>query len=102
MFVTNCFIYTYVYDIREFYPYNSPPDLSDKIKWEIFQGMSALLYGCTTWTLTNHLERKLDGNHTRMLHVVLNKSRKQHPTKQLYGHLPPIKHYKQDMLGKKE
>ena len=29
--------------------------------------MSILLYGCTTWTLTKRLEKKLDGNYTRML-----------------------------------
>ena len=34
---------------------------------------------------------KLDGNYTRMLRAILNKSWRQHPTKhQLYGHLPPI------------
>ena len=50
-----------------------------------------LLYGCTTWTLTKRLEKKLDGNCTRMLRAILNKSWQQHPTKhQLYGHLPPI------------
>ena len=49
------------------------------------------LYGCTNWTLTKRLERKLDGNYTRMLRAILNKSSRQHPTKhQLYGHLPPI------------
>ena len=33
----------------------------------------------------------LDGNYTRMLWAILNKSWRQHPTKQqLYGHLPPI------------
>ena len=34
---------------------------------------------------------KLDGNYTRMLRAILNKSWQQHPTRhQLYGHLPPI------------
>ena len=52
---------------------------------------SILLYGCTTWTLTKRLEKKLDGNCTRMLRAILNKSWRQHPTRhQLYGHLPPI------------
>ena len=47
--------------------------------------------GCTTWTLTKRLERKLDGNYTRMLRAVLNKSWRQHPTRhQLFGHLLPI------------
>ena len=52
---------------------------------------SILLYGCTTWTLTKRLEKKLDGNYTRMQRAILNKSWQQHPTRhQLYGHLPPI------------
>ena len=52
---------------------------------------SILLYGCTTWNLTKRLEKKLDGNYTRMLRAILNKSWWQHPTRhQLYGHLPPI------------
>ena len=51
--------------------------------------VSILLYGCTTWTLTKRLEKKLDRNYTRMLRAVLNKSWRQHPTRhQLYGHLP--------------
>ena len=54
--------------------------------------VSILLYGCTTWTLTKRLEKKIDGNHTRMLRAILNKSWWQRPTRhQLYGHLPPIK-----------
>ena len=37
------------------------------------------------------MEKKLEGDCTRMLRAILNKSRRQHPTKQqLYGHLPPI------------
>ena len=53
--------------------------------------VSVLLYKCTTWTLTKRLEKKLGGNYTRMLRAILNKSWRQHPTKQqLYGHLPPI------------
>ena len=47
--------------------------------------------GSTTWMLTKRLEKKLDGNYTRMLLAILNKSWRQHPTKhQLYGHLPLI------------
>ena len=50
-----------------------------------------LRYGCTTWTLTKRLKKKLDGNYTRMLRAILNKSWRQHPTRhQLYGLLPPI------------
>ena len=68
-------------------------DLTDKMKRSFFQAavVSILLYGCTTWTLTKQLKKKLDGNYTRMLRAILNKSWRQHPTKhQLYGHLPPI------------
>ena len=67
-------------------------DLTDKMKRSFFQAavVSTLLYGCTTWTLAKRLE-KLDGNYTRMLRAILNKSWRQHPTRhQLYGHLPPI------------
>ena len=48
---------------------------------------SILLYGCTTWTLTKRLEKKLDGNYTRMLRAILNKSWRQYPTRH---QLPPI------------
>ena len=67
--------------------------LTDKMKRSFFQAAvtSILLYGCTTWMLTKRLEKKLDGNYTRMLRAILNKSWQQHPTRhQLYGHLPPI------------
>ena len=44
-------------------------DLTDKMKRSFFQAAVTwiLLYGCTTWTLTKRLEKKLDGNYTRML-----------------------------------
>ena len=68
-------------------------DLADGMKRSFFQAavVSILLYGCTTWTRTKRLEKKLDGNYTRMLRAILNKSWRQHSTRhQLYGHLPPI------------
>ena len=68
-------------------------DLTSKMKRSFFQAavVSILLYGCTTWTPTKWLKKKLDGNYTRMLGAILNKSWRQHPTRhQLYGHLPPI------------
>ena len=53
--------------------------------------VSILLYGCTTWTQTKWLKKKLIGNYTRMLRAILNKSCQQHPTRhQPYSHLPPI------------
>ena len=67
-------------------------DLTDKIKL-FFQAavVSILLYGCTTWMLTKRMGKKPDGNYTRMLRTVLNKSWRQQLTKQqLYGHRPPI------------
>ena len=62
-------------------------NLTDKMKRSFFQAavVLILLYGCTTWTLTKRLEKKLDGNYTRMLRAIVNKS-----WHQLYGHLPPI------------
>ena len=68
-------------------------DPTDKMKHSSFQAtvVSILLYGCTTWTLTKHMEKKVDGNYTRMLQAILNNSWRQHSTKQeLYGHLPLI------------
>ena len=62
------------------------------MKRSFFQAavVSILLYGYTTSTLTKR-KKKLDGNYTRMLWAILNKSWRQHPTRhQLYGHLPPI------------
>ena len=49
-------------------------DLTDKMKRSFFQAAvtSILLYGCTTWTLTKRLEKKLDCNYSRMLPAILN------------------------------
>ena len=68
-------------------------NLNNKMKRSFFQAVVVpiLRYGCTTWTLTKRLEKKLDGNYRRMLRAILNKSWQQHPTRhQLYSHLPPI------------
>ena len=68
-------------------------DLTDKMKRSFFQAavVSILLYGCTTWTLTKLMEKKIDDNYTRMLREIMNKSWRQHPIKQqLYGHLPLV------------
>ena len=52
--------------------------------------MSILLYGCTTWTLTKHMDKKLD-NYTRFCKLYWTSPGGQHPTKQqLYSHLPLI------------
>ena len=48
------------------------------------------LLSCRFWSPEYH-SKNLDGNYTRMLPAILNKSWRQHPTRhQLYGHLPPI------------
>ena len=49
-------------------------DLTDKMKRSFFQAavVSILLYGCTTWTQTKQIEKRLDGNYTRMLLAILN------------------------------
>ena len=68
-------------------------NLTDKMKRRFFQAaaVSILLYGCTTWTLTKRVEKKLDGNYIRIQRAILNKSWRQHSTKQqLYGHRQPI------------
>ena len=68
-------------------------DQTDKRKRSFFQAMVVpiLLNGCTTWTLTKRMEKKIDSNYTRMLRAILNKSWGQHLTKpQLYGHQPLI------------
>ena len=64
-------------------------ELTDKMKRSFFQAaiVSTLLYGYTTLMLTKRMKKKLDGNYTRMLRAILNKSWRQHPTKQ---QLPPI------------
>ena len=52
---------------------------------------SVLLYGAETWTLTNTMEKQLNGCYTRMLRMALNVSYKDHLTNiELYGDLPPV------------
>ena len=84
--------YTYKLLFKPIYFILCLQNLIDKMKRSFFEAavVSILLYGCTTWTLTKRPE-KIDGNYTRMLRAILNKSCRQHPTKhQLYGYLPPI------------
>ena len=78
-------------------------DLTDKMKRSFFQAVvvSILLYGCTTWTLTKRLEKKLDGNYTRMLRAILNKSwmhLSPQGTNYTATYLPSRKLYKLDEL----
>ena len=50
-------------------------NLSDEIKRDFLHAVavSILLYGCTIWTLTKRIEKKLNGKYTRMLCALLNK-----------------------------
>ena len=62
------------------------------MKRSFFQAavVSILLYGCTTWTQTKRLDKKLDGNYTRMLRAILKVLAATPHKHQIYGHLPPI------------
>ena len=85
------YIYIYIFHFigQVWFPYDRK--LKKKKETQFLPVVSIPLYGCTTWTLTKWLEKTLDGNYTRMLRAILNKSWRQHPTRhQLYGHLPPI------------
>ena len=89
----NCLKYNFLLIYLRVNKWLTLSNLTDKIKRSFFQAavVSILLYWCTTWTLTKRLEKKLDGNYSRMLRAILNKTRQQHPTRhQLYSHLPPI------------
>ena len=67
-------------------------DQPNRIKHNFFQSavLFMLVYGCTIWTLTKRIEKNLDGNCTGMLRDILNKSRKQHLTKQQLDHHLPL------------
>ena len=58
--------------------------LTDKIKRSFFLAavVSILLYGCTTWTLTKRIEKKLDGNYARMLRAILTQVLEAAPDKE--------------------
>ena len=65
-------------------------DLTDKMKRSFFQAavVLILLYGCTTWTLTKRLEKKLDGNAASNIEQVLAAIPHKAPTI-----WPPISHH---------
>ena len=78
-------------------------DLTNKMKCSFFQAavMSILLYGCTTWTLTKRLEKKLDSNYIRMLQAILTSPGDNTPQSTNYTAtcLPSRKLSKLDELG---
>ena len=93
---THTHIYLYIYILKKpvvFLAFRSYLNILSIYAWKKLSSavVSILLYGCTTWTLTKWLEKKLNGNYTRMLRTILNMPWRQHPTRhQLYGNQPPI------------
>ena len=61
----------------------SKSDLSDKMKRSFFQAavVSILLYGCTTWTLTKRMAKKLDGNYLPPITKTIKVRRTRHARK---------------------
>ena len=67
--------------------------MSKEVKIQFFRSTveSVLLYGSESWTLTKAMEKRLDGNYTRLLRKVQDITWKERKTnKELYGHLYPI------------
>ena len=67
-------------------------NLTDKLKKNVFRAAveSVLVYGSIVWILTS-LEKKLNGEYTRMLRAALNKSwRKMLTNEILYNGIPNI------------
>ena len=65
------------------------PDL--KKRFFISTVEAILLYGCESWSLTESMEKSLNGTYTRMLRKVLNVHWSSHtPNEQLYGNLPRV------------
>ena len=67
--------------------------LSERLKRNFFRATveSFLTYVATTWTLRKTLENRLNGSYTRMIRAALNKSWKEHLTKEeLYKRIPMV------------
>ena len=62
-----------------------------KIRVFLTTAESVLLYGAETWTITNALQKKIDGCYIRILRMALNISWQNHTTNTvLYGNLPKV------------
>ena len=63
-------------------------NLPDNLKRNFFPAAveTVLFYGPVSWTLTTHLEKKIDGAYTRMLRTALNRSWKDHKRRTLRPH----------------
>jgi len=68
-------------------------DLNNELKVRFFRSTveNVLVYGSESWTLTREMERRLNGNYTRLLRKVQNVSYAEHKTnRELYGKLDLI------------
>ena len=67
--------------------------IPDNMKRNFFRATveSVLIYGFVSWTLTKSIEKRLNGNYTRMMRAILNRCWKYHPNnKDIYGNIPDI------------
>ena len=67
--------------------------LSEGLKRNFFRAAVefVLVYGSVTWTLTQSIEKKIEGAYTRILRAVTNTTWRDHLTnEQLYGGIPKI------------
>ena len=67
--------------------------LPDNMKINLFRATveSVLIYGSISWSLTKSLEKRLNGNYTRMLRAILNRYWKYHPNnKDMHGNIADI------------
>ena len=69
--------------------------MSKDLKMRFFRSTvkSILRYGCETWALTKTMEKRIDGNYTRLSRKIQNTTRKMKNTNErLYRQPPPISH----------
>ena len=67
--------------------------ISRQIKVRLFLATveAVLLYGADTWTLTDTMEKQLNGSYTRMLRMALNVSYQDHKSNaEVYGELHQV------------
>ena len=60
-------------------------NLPDNLKRNFFRAAVETVLS-VSWTLTTHLEKKIDGAYTRMLRTILNRSCKDHKRRALRPH----------------
>ena len=76
-------------DMDKIWKSNMEPGL--KKRFFVSTVEAILLYGCESWTLTESMEKSLNGTYTRMLRKVTNVHWSSHtPNEELYGNLPRV------------